>query len=44
MNVNHDNKEWRVKIEVWMFIAYVVSVIFVLRGKRANELANVVST
>jgi hypothetical protein len=44
MNVNHDNKEWRVKIEVWMFIAYIVYVILVLRGKHANELTNVVST
>jgi hypothetical protein len=27
-----------------MFIAYVISVILVLRGKHANGLANVVST
>jgi hypothetical protein len=27
-----------------MCIAYVVSIILVLRGKRANELTNVVST
>ena len=26
-----------------MFIAYIVSVILVLRGKRANGLANIVS-